>query len=406
MRTTFLSLLLVLWACGPAPATEDTPGDEHDHEAEEAHVVHVEPADAEAWSLVVGAVGSTDITLEVEMPGVLSTNENRTAHIASLVAGQVSQRMADLGSRVRQGQVLAALNAPEFTRAQNDFLRGYAQAELSRRDYERAQVLRERNAIEEREFLRRAALYEQHLAELRTAEVFLHSLGLDDDDLQALVRGLDMELPPEDHTAVETFLPLKSPISGVVIQRDIILGTQVDPGHTLFTVSDLSTLWARLDAYEDQIAELGQEVDVVLRVPTLPGREFPGRVDVIADQVDPELRTIQVRVEVPNPDGLLRPNMYVQGVLRSRTPGTERILVPEEAVQLMEGRHVVFVELPPEDGEDHRIFEEREVVPGETLSVGQVILSGLEGSERVVASGAFTLKSEMTKGAGGHEHVH
>ena len=72
----------------------------------------------------------------------------------------------------------------------------------------------------------------------------------------------------------------------------------------------------------------------------------------------------------------------------------------------MEGRHVVFVELPAEEGEEHRLFEEREVVPGETLSVGRVILEGLEGWERVVTRGAFTLKSEMTKGAAGHQHVH
>ncbi|MGW8268025.1 MAG: efflux RND transporter periplasmic adaptor subunit, partial [Longimicrobiales bacterium] len=185
-----------------------------------------------------------------------------------------------------------------------------------------------------------------------------------------------------------------------------ILGESVEPGHTLFTVSDLTVLWAQLDAYEDQVQALAPEAEVVIRTAAIPNRDFPGRVSVISDQVDPELRTIRVRVEVPNPEGLLRPNMYVQGFLRAFSPEQDRIVLPEDAVQLLEGRYVVFVALPPEPGEDHLLFEEREVVPGESLTEGRIILEGLDGTERVVLEGAFTLKAEMTKGAGGHEHAH
>jgi cobalt-zinc-cadmium efflux system membrane fusion protein len=394
--------LLVACGTGPGPVTETG----NEEAAAEAHVVHLEPEAVEAWGLVVGPVGRTTVSAEIQLPGVLTTNDNRTARIASLVAGQVAERMVDLGSRVSEGQLLAALNAPEFTRAQTSFLQAFAQSELSRKDYERALVLREERAIEEREFLRRQSLYEQQLAELRAAEVILHSLGVGEDRLRAITEGLDVDRPVEDHSAVEPLLPIRSPISGVVIQRDVILGESVEPGHTLFTVSDLSVLWAQLDAYEDQVPALAAGAEVVIRTPAIPDRDFFGRVSVISDQVDPELRTIRVRVEVPNPEGLLRPNMYVQGFLRVLSPGQERIVLPEDAVQLLEGRHVVFVALPPEPGEDHLPFEEREVVLGESLTDGRIILDGLDGTERVVLEGAFTLKAEMTKGAGGHEHVH
>lgn len=369
-------------------------------------MVHLEPEAAEAWGLKVAAPGRTNVTAEIELPGVLTTNGNRTAQIVPLVAGQVAGRMVDLGSRVAEGQVLVTLNAPEFTGAQNAFLRAYAQAELSRKDYERAIVLREQSAIEEREFLRRQSLFEQQLAELRSAEVILHSFGVDQARIRAITEGLDVNLSVEDHTALEPLLPIRSPIEGVVIRRDVVLGDHVEPGHALFTVSDLSLLWAQLDAYEAHLPGLTLEAEVVIRTPVFPGRDFHGRVGVISDQVDPELRTILVRVEVSNPEGLLRPNMYVQGFLRVRSPVEERIILPEEAIQLLEGRHVVFVALPPEPGEDHLLFEEREVVPGETLTEGRIILQGLDGSEQVVVAGAFTLKAEMTKGAGGHDHVH
>ncbi len=402
-----LTLLLALLSACSDGSDQDGPGEiEGEGAGADAHVIHVEAEEAEAWGLRVGPVGRTDITAEMELPGVLTTNGNRTAQIASLVAGQVAERMVDLGSRVAEGQLLVALNAPEFTRAQTAFLQAYAQSELSRKDFERAVVLRNQRAIEEREFLRRRSLFEQQLAELRAAEVILHALGVGDERLRAMTAGLDLTLPLEDHTPVEALLPIRSPISGVVIQRDVILGEHVESGHPLFTVSDLSVLWAQLDAYEEQLPGLRPHADVALRTPVFPGKDFPGRVSVIADQVDPDLRTVPVRVEVPNPDGLLRPNMYVQGFLRARSPEQERLILPEDAVQLLEGRPVVFVALPPEPGEDHLRFEERVVIPGETLSEGQIILEGLDGTEAVVIEGAFTLKAEMTRGAGGHDHAH
>ena len=122
-------------------------------------------------------IGRTTIAAELTLPGALTLNENRTAVIAPLVAGQISSVRVDVGSRVTRGQILATMNSPEFTRAQTQFLQAFAQAELSRNDFERAQSLRETRAIEEREFLRRQAVYEQALAERRAAEVVLHSLG-------------------------------------------------------------------------------------------------------------------------------------------------------------------------------------------------------------------------------------
>jgi cobalt-zinc-cadmium efflux system membrane fusion protein len=425
-RATLVLLLPLFLACGQGEA----PADEHDHgheaeaptqedeatpgaEAAASHMeehfapLHVEPALAEAWELEVGPPGRTDIASEVELPGVLTTNENRTARIGVLVAGEVAEILTDLGDRVQAGQALAALNSPEFTQAQSSFLQAYARAALSQRDYERALALREQQAIEEREYLRRQALVEQDLADLRGAEVLLHSLGVDEETLTHIINvGLDTSRPLQDHSAVEPYMAIRSPVRGVVLTRDAILGNHVEPGQVLFTVSDLSNLWARLDAYEHQIPALSTVAEVMIRVPLIPDRVFPGRVTYVADQVDEELRTVRVRVEVPNADGILKPNMYVQGFLRVRTQGQERFVVPADAVQTLEGHTVVFVEAPPEPGEEHRVFSVVEVHPGATITAGTIILEGLEGTERIVTRGAFTLKAEMTKGAAGHGHEH
>jgi RND family efflux transporter MFP subunit len=249
-------------------------------------------------------------------------------------------------------------------------------------------------------------LYEQHLAQRRAAEVFLHSLGVGEDRLRELEGAVDVSIPPLDHAAVDPPLAIRTPVAGVIIERHAILGEHVEPGQVLFTVSDLSSLWAQLDAYEDQMSFLVDDAAVMIQTPLFPGRTFPGRVSIIADQVDEELRTVRVRAEVPNPDGALKPNMYVQGFLQLESDGEERMVVPVDAVQLLEGRHVVFVFMPEEPGEDHIVIKAIDVVPGQTLSVGRIIESGLDGSEVIVVEGAFNLKAELTKGAGGHGHVH
>lgn len=405
-RTQLLAAVVLGLACSPGGSEEEGASGGLEAEAEVHRDLHLEPETVEAWDIQVAPAGTTMVTGEIILPGILAENDNRTARIAPLVDGQIAEIRVDLGSRVRAGQTLATMNAPEFTRAQTGFMRTLARTELSRAEFERARVLRDRQAIEEREFLRRESTHEQNLAELRAAEVTLHSLGVSEEEIAAIQSGGDITAPARDHRAVEPLLPVRSPLSGVVTERNAILGDHVEHGQALFTVSDLSVLWVRLDAYENQISLLDRNAELVLEIPVLPGQEFSGRITYVADAVDEELRTVRVRAEVPNPDLTLKPNMYVQAFVRVHGEGEARVLVPEEAVQLLEGESVVFVQEPSAEGEDHLVFEVREVVAGETLTDGRIVLEGLEPGELVVIGGAFTLKAELTKGAGGHDHVH
>jgi cobalt-zinc-cadmium efflux system membrane fusion protein len=398
-----LCSVLFLFACSSAESEGEAHQGEEEGEVEDE--LHLEPEQLQNWEVQMGPVATTRIAAELTLPGALTLNENRTAKIGPLVAGQISEIRADLGNRVRVGQALATMNSPEFTQAQTEFIQAFTRAELSRKDFERAQVLLESRAIEEREFLRRQATYEQYLAERRAAEVVLHTLGVDEDRVRELEQAVDLSVPAPDHAAVDPPLTLRTPIDGVVIERHAILGDHAEAGQTLFAVSDLTSLWARLDAYEDQVAALTRDARLAIRTPLFPARDFPGEIDYVGDQVDERLRTVQVRAVIPNVDGLLKPNMYVQGFLRI-SGDEERLLVPADAVQLLEGRHVVFVVIPGEAGEDHTVIQARDVTPGETLSVGRIIQDGLDGSETIVLQGAFNLKAELTKGAGGHAHAH
>ncbi len=164
------------------------------------------------------------------------------------------------------------------------------------------------------------------------------------------------------------------------------------PDKLLFTVSDLSTVWALLDAREKDLPGLTAGGRVAITSEVYGGRSFEGRLARIGDVVDEKLRTIKLRVELPNPGLLLKPNMFVQGALELRG-GTHEVLgVPEDAVQTIEGEPAVFVRRP---GRRVRRSSRWRSASGSGRS--GAITGGLDGREVIVIAGAFNLKAELLK---------
>ena len=140
-----MSLLLALFfICASAACSAPAPATDGAEAAADDHALHVEPDQAAAWEIETGSVFTSDISSRVTVPGVLGLNENRTAHISSFVTGKVVGLSVDLGSYVRQGQVLLTINSPEFALAQADYLDANTRCKLSRRDYDRAQEHKQR----------------------------------------------------------------------------------------------------------------------------------------------------------------------------------------------------------------------------------------------------------------------
>ena len=400
---------------------EDTEAGGHAHEGEEAAHTHdagMEPAAAEggqehrhldvtqekqsAWGIRVGHVHKESLTARISLPGVLALNQNRTAHVSAFVHGQISDLSVDLGRTVRKGQSLLTLNSPEFAELQADFLQSRAAFNLSRREYQRAESLWEARAIEEKEYLRRQAEHERLTTEYGALGSKLHSLGLTHDQIDLLIEKCRLVEEQEYKCDVaDPHLPLLAPISGTVIFRDAVKGAHIEPETILFTISDLGTLWAHLDVYEKDIPLVSPQSRIQIQASLYPEKVFPAKITYISNLVDEKLRTMKVRVEVENPQGLLKPNMYVQGLLESAILGGEKVLaVPEEAVQSLDGGKIVFVREAPE------VFAVRHVRIGDLVGDHRIILAGLTEHEDVVLKGAFTLKTELSKGTFGHSHVH
>lgn len=384
---------------------------EADHEtqeavvrAEEEHVhddLHLTQEQQEEWGLAFVAPSLEALASQAVLPGVLDLNQNKTAHISSFIQGKVVTISADLGDRVHKGQTLAVINSPEFGKAQADFLEARARFLLSQKEYERAKKLFKDKAIEEKEYLRREAEYEKLSTEYGAFGSALHSYGLDHEQIEALIEKC---MAAEDEQfrceVADPLLSLCSPIGGTIVLREAIVGEHVPPEKILFTASDLRTLWAWLDAYEKDIPSISLESRVVIKSSLYPERHFPGNITHISDLIEPKSRTIKIRIEVENREGLLKPHMYIQGIIENEVGARKLLAVPEEAVQTLDGEKIVFVE------EERNVFAVRHVKLGRKIGDRRIIAQGLMEGEKIVVNGAFKLKSEMSKATFGHAHVH
>ncbi len=400
-----LSILLLVFCGGQvheedeAPPSTETQAEEH--EGEEHQDVQVSLEKQKEWGIKVGSAVMENIVSKISLPGVLVMNQNETAHISSFVEGKVTALAVDLGTKVRKGQSLCTINSPEFAQAQADFLETRARLNLSQKDFERAQKLFEEKALEEKEFLRREAEYEKLVTEYGARGSTLHSYGLTHKHIDALISKCDT-IKDEEYMCeiADPNLQILSPLGGTVVFRDVLLGEHVDPEKKVFMVSNLNTLWALLDAYEKDLPFISKNSTVAIESPLYPGKKFKGEINYISDLVDKQLRTVKIRVAINNSEGLLKPNMYIQGTVENTSEANNTLVIPDEAVQNLEGEKVVFV-LEEED-----IFTVRHVSLGLKIGRLRIITEGLSATEKLAIKGAFYLKTELTKATFGSAHVH
>lgn len=185
---------------------------------------------------------------------------------------------------------------------------------------------------------------------------------------------------------------LETPITGVVTQRNATLGQLVDSEDILFEVVDPSVLWAELQILETDVTRVVEGQTVEISFSTLPGKTFVGKLSYISQTVDPHTRTVSARVILPNPEGVLRANMYGDARIFVGPP-RKSFVIPRTAVQRVEDVWLAFVRLAPDE------FETRRIQLGETDAMRVHVLKGLHPGEEVATTGSFLLKTETLKGS-------
>jgi cobalt-zinc-cadmium efflux system membrane fusion protein len=365
-------------------ASESKPASKASEQNLAANQVRLTPEAVKRGQIEIGAVSIHSFRQSLEATGRLAINEDAAARVGTIVTGRVTRVLATVGDYVKKGQALIYIHSHELLDARANAAKAqaavtekekalaYAKAELDRADR-----LLAAKAVSRREHAQAAANVtattaglEQARAELaRTSEWLEH-----------------LTVPHDSHDDIV----ISAPITGVVLKRNVTLGTVVNEASDLMAIANLETLWAIAEAPQQQAASVHVGQPIEMKVSTFGDRRFVGRVVHIGEALNPETRTVQVRCLINNPRGALRPEMYATINIAS-DKGQEVLAVPGEAVSELQGERVVFAALG--DG----LFEKKPVQTGRELNGMIEVNGGLRAGQRVVTRGGFFIKSEFLK---------
>jgi cobalt-zinc-cadmium efflux system membrane fusion protein len=309
----------------------------------------------------------------LSLPGRLAWNEDRTVRVASPFAGRVTAMLVEPGATVKPGQALATLASADFGAAQADARKAAAEAAVASKALARQRELYDAGIIAQKEL-------EQVQAEAARANAELQRS-------QGALRQYEAGAADAGTKSGASGFALRSPIAGVVVERNINPGMQVRPdqsGGPLFLVTDPTMLWAQLDAAESDLKLFQPGVTVALSTAAYPDETFPAIVVKIADYVDPVARSIKVRLSVPNRDRRLKAEMFVTAKIQAAA--FAGIAVPEKAVFLADNRNYVFVRTATAS------FERRQVKLGASLPGTTEVIAGLRDGDVVVTEGNLYLQ--------------
>lgn len=365
---------------GEQSAGEEIAGEEE--HAGEAGVVVLDSTAIAVARITLSPVEMVNTT-GLPVTGTITYDANRVSRIGPRTEGRIVALRADMGQRVRGGQALAVLESPEVGQLRAEDEEAEALERIARENYEREVRLEQQGISSRKEVLEAQAELRRAEAAERSAAARLNALGAGHDNGEG------------------SRFAITAPFPGVVVTREASLGEMASPADPLFTVADLDRVWIELNIYERDLTRVARGQAVEVSTAAYPDRVFPGEIVYVGDVLDPQTRTVRARVEIPNESGALKPGMFATARIQVGGGGAPVAVVPQEAVQELESRKVVFV-----PGDQPGEFRALPIEVGEQADNGRVIvLSGLSGAERIVTSGAFALRSELAKGEIG-EHGH
>ncbi|RKG46897.1 MULTISPECIES: efflux RND transporter periplasmic adaptor subunit [Acinetobacter] len=318
----------------------------------------------------------------IQLPGKLAVNTDQQAHISPNFSGHVEQVSVALGQTVQKGQTLAVLSVPELIDQQANLRMAEANLDLARQDYQREQKLWSQGISAKQDFQRAENAYRQAQISVQSAQSRLQALGVNGSQNGRFI--------------------IRAPIAGVISQKDIVVGENVQLADQLFTIEQLKDLWLEFhlpNQYSGQL-QAGQNVSFKING---SDQLYSAEVQSLTSQADVQTGRLVVRAKLKQQSVELRPNVMVNVLLADS--GTKNALrVQKSAVQSIEGKDSIFIVESEQKGQVH--LKAQALKLGQASSDGQwlEVLSGLEAGQKYISQGSFLLKSELEKDEAGHEH--
>lgn len=315
------------------------------------------------------AAGQMEQRPDLHATGVINPDIEKSIPVVSLASGRVVGIYAKLGDDVRKGQLLLKVMSNDISNAFVQYNQAQADAVLARKQLDRAKLLYAHGAISENDLEVAQDTEQKAEAALTAAAQNIHTLGAD----------IHHENPVVD---------IYAPASGTIVEQNVVNAASVhtpDNQPNLFTIANLSSVWAICDVYENDLpmVQLGDTAEV--RLNAYPDITFHGRIDNIGRMLDPNLRTAKVRIVLSNP-GMMRAGMFVTATFYGKH-GTAYATVPASAVLHLHDRDWVYV--PAANGRFRRV----EITAGSISGNVQEVLKGVTPGQKVVMD-ALALNTE------------
>ena len=324
--------------------------------------------------------------------GHIALPDNATWRVGVVAEGRVEDVYFNLGDAVRKGQVLARIHSHEVHDIRADYANAVAErarlqaAEaLAQTNYDRSQRLYALKA----ESVSQVETAKQELVNAQSATREADTIVLREQTHLAEILGVQADVLVDNSDDAD-LIPVKAPAGGRVLQKNVTPGSTISPSTDAFVIGDLSRLWmlASVDAATLPKLHLGQTATVTL--PDASDATYAGRITNLGQEFDPVTRLIEVRIEIQNPDDRLRPEMLATAEFATGA-GSPAVLVPQEALQQINGQDVVFVRTATDR------FRVQAVQTGENVRSKVRILHGLSPGEAVITHGSFIAKSQLLK---------
>lgn len=361
---------------GHDESEEGEDGHGHDEAQAEDGQVHLNDEQIAVAGIELATVQTRTLNRSLNLPGEIRFDEDRTAHLVPRAAGVVESVAVSLGQHVKAGELLAVIASPQVSEQRSELAASQRRLALARSTLVREKDLWQEGISAEQDYLQaRQALQEAEIAEANARQKISALSGS-----VVLAGGNRYEL--------------RAPFAGQVVEKHLVPGEVVSESSAAFTLSDLSKVWATFGVAPRDLASVRAGMPVQVVASDL-GEQVGGTITHVGSLLGEQTRTATVRVTLDNPRGAWRPGLFVAVQVPTERLA-EALAVPEQALQTLEDKPVVFVRTA--DG-----FLAQPVQTGVSAD-GFVQVSGLQAGQQVAAQGSFILKSELGKASAEHSH--
>lgn len=364
-----------LEAADPKAHGEKEGHDEHDEGEERA--VKLADAQVKAAGITVQSAGPASLQASAQFQGEIKFNEDRTAHVVPRLAGVAEAVSANLGQAVQKGQTLAVIASTSLSEQRSELLTAQRRRDLAKTTYEREKKLWQDKISAEQDYLQaQGALHEADIA-VQNATQKLSAVG-------AVGRSTGLNS-----------LEIRAPFNGTVVEKHLSLGEAVKEDASIFTISDLSTVWAEFAVAPKDLAQVRVGQRVIVSSTAFEGK-VEGSVSYVGALLGEQTRTARARVTLTNPQGAWRPGLFVTVAVLGEGQQVP-LAVNADAVQSIEEQTMLFLATPGG-------FTAQPVKLGRSDGRTVEVLSGLKPGDKYASSNTFVLKSELGKASAEHAH--